>query len=87
VVWIADDLGAWLIERLADTALRKLTTFALGTDQERAWWAALPPDKAIVFALAIAKALFVSWDLERGVMTVHRWSARGGYSRSDRGYP
>ena len=63
----------------ADPALRAQAT--------QAWWAALPPDKAIVFALAIAKALFVSWDLERGVMTVHRWSARGGYSRSDRGYP
>jgi hypothetical protein len=35
-MWIADDLGAWLIGRLADAALKRLTTFALGTDQERA---------------------------------------------------
>lgn len=52
-----------------------------------AWWAAWPPDKAIVFGLAIAHAFFVSWDLERGVMTVHRWSVQGGYSRTARSYP
>ncbi|HUB42651.1 MAG TPA: pyridoxamine 5'-phosphate oxidase family protein [Streptosporangiaceae bacterium] len=60
---------------------------ALRTQTADAWWAALPPDKAIVFALAIAQALFVSWDLEGGVMTVHRWSARDGYSCSARTYP
>jgi hypothetical protein len=60
---------------------------ALRAQAAEAWWAALPPDKAIVLVLVIAQALFVSWDLERGVMTVHRWSARDGYSRSARGYP
>jgi hypothetical protein len=60
---------------------------ALRAEAVGAWWAALPPDKAIVFALGIAQALFVSWDLEHGVMTVHRWSARGGYSHSARSYP
>ena len=60
---------------------------ALRAQAADAWWAALPPDKAIVFALAIAQALFVSWDLERSVMTVHRWSAQDGYSRSARNYP
>ena len=37
-----------------------------------AWWSNQPPDKAIVFALRIGQAVFVVWDIERGVMTVHR---------------
>jgi hypothetical protein len=52
-----------------------------------AWWPAQPPEKAVVFVLGIRQALFVGWDLERGVMTVHRWSPRGGYSQSARTYP
>lgn len=36
VVFVADDLGAWLIGLLADAGRKKLTTFVLGTDQERA---------------------------------------------------
>jgi hypothetical protein len=52
-----------------------------------AWWSAQPPGKAIVFALGIARALFVAWDLQRGVMTVHRWSPQAGYSHSARAYP
>ena len=34
--FVADDLGAWLTGLLADAGRRKLTTFVLGTDQERA---------------------------------------------------
>jgi hypothetical protein len=52
-----------------------------------AWWSAQSPEKAVVFVLGIRQALFVAWDLERGVMTVHRWSPRGGYSQSTRTYP
>jgi len=52
-----------------------------------AWWAARPPEPAIVFRLRIATALFVEWDIEHGVMTVHRWSPRGGYSHTTRRYP
>ena len=52
-----------------------------------AWWPAEPPEKAAVFVMGIRLALFVAWDLERGVMTVHRWSPRGGYSQSARTYP
>ena len=52
-----------------------------------AWWWAQPPEKAVVFVLGIRQALFVGWDLERSVMTVHRWSPRGGYSHSARTYP
>lgn len=52
-----------------------------------AWWSSQPPSKAVVFVLAIGQALFVAWDLKRGVMAVHRWSLRGGYSHSARSYP
>ena len=36
MVFVADDLGAWLIGVLADAGRKKLTTLVLGTDQERA---------------------------------------------------
>jgi hypothetical protein len=52
-----------------------------------AWWAAGAPDQAAVFSLRIGQALFVAWDLGRGVMSVHRWTPRAGYSRASRGYP
>jgi hypothetical protein len=52
-----------------------------------AWWSAQPPGKAVVFQLRIGLALLVEWDMERGLMTVHRWSPRDGYSRAVRAYP
>jgi Tetratricopeptide repeat len=36
VVFVVDDLGAWLVGLLADATLKKLTTLVLGSDQERA---------------------------------------------------
>ena len=36
MVLVADDLAAWLIGRLADAGLKKLTTLLLGTEQQRA---------------------------------------------------
>jgi hypothetical protein len=36
VVFVADDLVAWLIGRLADAGFKKLTTLVRGTDQQRA---------------------------------------------------
>ena len=36
VVFVADDLGAWLVGVLADAGRKKLTTLVLGSDQERA---------------------------------------------------
>lgn len=50
-------------------------------------WPAQPPDKALVLVLRIGQALFVAWEIESGVMTVHRWSPRGGYSHTARTYP
>ncbi len=52
-----------------------------------AWWSAQPPGKAIVFVLRIGLALFVAWDMQRGVMTVRRWSPLGGYSHAVRTFP
>lgn len=36
MVWVADDLGAWLVAVLADAGRKKLAEFVLGSDQERA---------------------------------------------------
>jgi hypothetical protein len=36
VVFVADDLVAWLIGRLADAGFKKLSTLVLGTEQQRA---------------------------------------------------
>jgi hypothetical protein len=36
VVFAADDFGAWLVGLLADAGRRRLTTWVLGTEQERA---------------------------------------------------
>jgi hypothetical protein len=36
VVFVADDLAAWLVGLLADASRKKLTTLVLGSDQERA---------------------------------------------------
>jgi Pyridoxamine 5'-phosphate oxidase len=52
-----------------------------------AWWPGWAPDKAIVFCLRIDKAVFIEWDIEHGLMTVHRWSPEGGYRQTTRGYP
>lgn len=51
------------------------------------WWSAWPPGKAVVFALHVDQAVYVTWDLERGLMTVDRWSPQAGYSQSSRTYP
>jgi len=51
------------------------------------WWSELPPEKADVLVLCIEQAVFVEWDTERGVMTVHQWSPQDGYRRSARAYP
>jgi len=51
------------------------------------WWQAWPPSTAVVFALHVDQAVYVTWDIERGVLTVDRWSPRAGYSQSSRTYP
>jgi hypothetical protein len=52
-----------------------------------AWWSDEPPERAVVFSLLIATALIVEWDLERGWMTVRRWTPHHGYRTTSRRYP
>ena len=66
----------------AAAASQDLRTAAAG-----AWWLAWAPEKAAVFTLHIGQAVFVSWDIERGLMTAHRWSPRTGYRQASRAYP
>jgi Pyridoxamine 5'-phosphate oxidase len=51
------------------------------------WWQASPPEAAVVFALDIEQAMFVSWDTKRGEMTVRRWSPSQGFTKARRSYP
>jgi hypothetical protein len=59
----------------------------LRTRAAGAWWLAHSPDKAAVFTLHIRQAIFVDWDTNRGLMTVHRWSPASGYAVTSRPYP
>ncbi len=74
--------GELKLHGLAAEADPDLRTKAAGS-----WWSAQCSDKAIVFALRIGLALFVTWDIEHGEMTVHRWSPTGGYRQTARSYP
>jgi hypothetical protein len=60
---------------------------ALRPEAAGGWWSGQPADKAVVFILGIDQAMFVEWDTEHGVMTVHRWSQQGGYRHRARTYP
>ncbi len=74
--------GELKLHGLAAEASPELRAQAAG-----AWWSAQPPNKAIVFVLRIGQALFITWDLEHGEMTVHRWSSQDGYRQAKRTYP
>lgn len=52
-----------------------------------AWWQPWAPGKAVVFTLHIRQAIFVGWDIKRGLMTVHQWSPGNGYTVTSRPYP
>jgi hypothetical protein len=60
---------------------------ALRAAAASAWWLAWPPGKAAVFTLHIRQAIFVDWDINHGLMTVHRWSPASGYAMASRPYP
>jgi Pyridoxamine 5'-phosphate oxidase len=74
--------GEFKVYGSAAEASEQLRSAAAG-----AWWLAWPPGTAVVFALHIDQAVYITWDLEQGVMTVDRWSHRAGYSQSSRTYP
>jgi len=54
---------------------------------DHAWWVSYPEDDARVLSLAVERAVYVSWDLEGGLMTVARWSHERGSSVATRAYP
>jgi hypothetical protein len=60
---------------------------ALGRQAADAWWWEQPAEKAAVFVLIIYQALFVEWDTQHGLMTVHLLTPQGGYGHSARTYP
>jgi hypothetical protein len=51
------------------------------------WWAARPAEDARVFSLDIEQAAFVAWDLDRGEVSIRRWSPKDGVSEIRRSYP
>jgi hypothetical protein len=59
----------------------------LRTAAAGAWWQVPAPEKALVFTLHIGQAVFIDWDIERALMTVHRWSPASGYTVTSRPYP
>jgi hypothetical protein len=59
----------------------------LRTQAAGSWWSGQWSDTAIVFVLRVGQALFVTWDIQHGEMTVHRWSPAGGYHQAARSYP
>jgi hypothetical protein len=44
-------------------------------------------EKALVFTLHIGQAVFIGWDINRALMTVHRWFPASGYTVTSRPYP
>ena len=52
-----------------------------------AWWLSYPAEAAVVFALEIDRASSVTWALERGEMTVTRWTVQEGLVEETRSYP
>lgn len=53
----------------------------------QAWWSGRPPDQAIVVRAAHCRSAVHRMDIERALLTVHRWSPGGSYSHITRGYP
>ena len=63
------------------------TAVEVGDAPAAAWWASHPPEVARVFSLSIDVAASVAWAIERGEMTVTRWSAADGLVEETRRYP
>ena len=67
------------VDRIHDPELRNVS--------DEPWWVQHGDDRALVFSLDIDRAVFVSWDLEGGLMTVRRWSPERGSAVSTSPYP
>jgi predicted pyridoxine 5'-phosphate oxidase superfamily flavin-nucleotide-binding protein len=51
-----------------------------------AWWTAEDASEALVFSLDIESAARIAWNLEKGEMSVTRWSPATGVESEVRGY-
>jgi hypothetical protein len=52
----------------------------------QAWWTAEGASEALVFALQIESAAHVAWEIDRGEMSVTRWSPASGLRSDARRY-
>jgi hypothetical protein len=52
-----------------------------------AWWVERPREDARVFSFGIEQASYITWDAERALMTLRRWSPTAGVSEVTRPYP
>ena len=52
-----------------------------------AWWFGRRPEDVRLYALRIERAGFVSWEIERGEMTVRSWSREHGVRTATHPYP
>ena len=66
---------------------RELEDRELAERARDAWWVGRPRQDARVFSLAVDQAVLVTWDIDRGEMTLRRWSPRRGTSELRRSYP
>ena len=67
------------VDQVFDPELRNVS--------DEPWWVQYADDRALVLSLDIDRAVFVSWDLEGGLMTVRRWSPERGSAVSTNPYP
>jgi len=63
-----------------------VTDPALLHGEYEAWWTADDASPSRVFSFDIESAAHIAWDLERGEMTVRRWSPGSGVEMSVRAY-
>ncbi|MFL5951310.1 MAG: pyridoxamine 5'-phosphate oxidase family protein [Gaiellaceae bacterium] len=52
-----------------------------------AWWLSHAGDVARVYTMQVEEAAAVAWALERGELTMTRWSTRAGLKEVTRSYP
>jgi hypothetical protein len=72
--------------KLYGTAV-EVTDASVRKAHANAWWLAYPTEVAQVFSLSIDGAAWIAWRLERGEMTVVRWSEPAGLDEVTRSYP
>ena len=63
-----------------------VTDPALLQGHYEAWWTAKDATEARVFSIDIASAAHIAWDIEKGDMTIMRWSPTSGLESTMRPY-